>query len=110
MATPNMKEEYSDRFDEIRRGLVEQSFYKYGPARQNFGRKNVSALGSLDKCIEKYKETGNTEYLADAANYCMFEFMFPSIEGARFQRTGSSESAGIVGMSVNEMKEFGDRR
>ena len=65
--------EYSDRFDELRQNRVEVSFYKYGTAQDNFGEKLVNALESHDMCIKKYRETGNTEYLCDAANYLMFE-------------------------------------
>lgn len=31
-----MKTEYSETFDEKRKGLIEQSYYKYAPARMNF--------------------------------------------------------------------------
>ena len=65
----------------------------------------VNALESHDMCIQKYLETGNTEYLCDAANYLMFEFMYPQKEGAYFKATDSSESAGISGISVNEMNK-----
>ena len=69
--------EYSDKFDELRRNRVEVSFYKYGPAKDNFSTGNVNAMATMGKCIEKYNATGNTEYLCDAANYAMFEFMYP---------------------------------
>ena len=95
--------EYSSEFDKLRKSRVELSYFKYGPARKNFGEGLVSALGSLDLCIDKYKKTGNTEYLVDAANYLMFEFMYPSIKGAHFKATDSSESAGIDGVSYNQM-------
>ena len=71
------KNEYSEAFDEKRKGLVEQSYYKYGPARMNFATGNVDAIGSLRKCLAKFEETGNLEYLCDVANYAMFRFMFP---------------------------------
>ena len=99
-------EDYSKKFDWLRLARVMTSRHKYGPARQNFKTKNVDALGSMERCIAKYRETKNTEYLCDAANYIMFEFMFPQIDGAYFKPTGSGESAGIVGMSVKEMEEF----
>lgn len=102
----DLKEEYSERFDELRRNRVEVSFYKYGPAKKNFKSGNVNAIKTLEKCLEKYQETGNTEYLCDAANYAMFEFMFPQHPKAHFRATDSSESAGIVGMSVNEMERL----
>ena len=99
-----MPKEYSDWFDELRQNRVEVSFYKYGTAKDNFGEKLVNALESHDLCIKKYLETGNTEYLCDAANYLMFEFMYPQHENAYFKSTGSDESAGVVGTPVNELK------
>lgn len=77
-----LPKEYSDRFDKLRQNRVEVSFYKYGTAADNFRMKLVDALESHDMCIKKYKETGNTEYLCDAANYLMFEFMYPQIPNA----------------------------
>lgn len=94
---------YSDRFDELRQNRVEVSTQKYGPASDNFGMGLVNALESHDMCIKKYLDTGNTEYLCDAANYLMFEFMYPQKEGAYFKATGSDESAGISGTAVNEL-------
>lgn len=100
-----LSHEYSEKFDKIRKGLVEQSFYKYGPAEVNFRRGYVDAVGSLKKALTKFEETGNTEYLADVANYAMFRFMFPQ-PGEYFKNTGSDESAGIDGMSVKEIENF----
>ena len=102
----NMKEEYSDRFDQLRRNRVEVSYYKYGPSRANFASGNVQAIPTMQKCIDKYNATGNTEYLLDAANYLMFEFVYPQVPGAYFRATDSKESAGIVGISVAEMERY----
>lgn len=44
MAEPNMKNEYSERFDQLRKNRVEVSFHKYGPAKTNFKDKLVDAL------------------------------------------------------------------
>jgi hypothetical protein len=54
----------------------------------------VNALESLQKRIDKYIETGNTEFLMDAANFAMIEFMFPSHPSAHFRPTDSNESPG----------------
>ena len=102
----DMSQEYSERFDTLRRNRMEVSFYKYGPARKNFATGNVQAIPSMERCIKKYQETGNTEYLVDAANYLMLEFMFPQHPKAHFRATSSEESAGIVGMSVGEMERY----
>ena len=89
-----LKTEYSKAFDDKRKALICQSYYKYG---------------SLKKCLAKFEETGNTEYLCDVANYAMFRFMFPQ-NGEYFKNTDSDGSAGIVGMSVKEMEDFKDGR
>lgn len=102
----DISQEYSTRFDELRKNRVETSFYKYGSAKQNFGNGNVRAIPTLELCLQKYKDTGNTEYLCDLANYAMFEFMYPQHPKAHFRTTDINESAGIVGMSVNEIKQF----
>ena len=90
-----MKTEYSETFDEKRKGLIEQSYYTG----------NVNAVESLKMCLAKFEETGNLEYLCDVANYAMFRFMFPQ-QGEYFKHTNSDESAGLFGMSVNEMERF----
>ena len=98
-----LPKEYSDHFDELRQNRVGISYYKYGSAEDNFGMKLVNALESHDMCIRKYLETGNTEYLCDAANYLMFEFMYPQKDGAFFKATDSSESAGVSGTPITEL-------
>ena len=100
-----LKTDYSLQFDEKRKALVIQSHYKYGRAGRNFATGNVDAIGSREKCLAKFKETGNTEYLLDVANYAMFRYMWPQ-SGEYFKHTDSDESAGIVGMSVNEMEKY----
>ena len=105
----NWNEEYSERFDELRKNRIRTSFHKYGPAKINYGEKLVEAIPTAEQCIEKYRRTGNTEYLLDAANYLMFEFMYPQQAGAHFEATGSEGSAGQVGMSINKMMEEADK-
>lgn len=100
-----LQTDYSYDFDKKRQALIVQSYYKYGKASNNFKTNNVDAIGSLEKCLAKFKETGNTEYLCDVANYAMFRYMFPQ-GNERFSYTDSGESAGIVGMSEKEIEEW----
>lgn len=102
----DLSREYSEQFDELRKNRVQTSYYKYGSAQKNFSTGNVNALETMKLCVEKYKETGNTEFLVDASNYLMFEFMYPQHEKAHFRATDSSESAGIVGISEKEMERY----
>jgi hypothetical protein len=86
--------EYSHDFLEMMKARMRMSFYKYGPLRNCYPKK-YSALESLQLRLEKYVETGNTEWLIDAANFCMIEFMCPSHKKAHFRATDSSESPGL---------------
>ena len=73
-----------------------QSYYKYGPVRANYGvSKRVNSIKSLKKYLDEYERTGNIEFLTDVANFAMIEFMYPSVKGARFARTGDKESPGL---------------
>lgn len=102
----DFSKEYREEIDEMRKNRVKVSYYKYGPAMQNFATGNVKAIPSMQLCVKKYQDTANTEYLYDAMNYLMFEIMWPQIPGAYFKATDSKDSAGIVGLSVNEAKRF----
>ncbi len=95
-----MSLEYSKQFDELRKNRVEISYYKYGPARKNFGEGRVDALETAEKCIDAFKRDHNTEHLVDAANYLMFRFMYP-YEGEKFRATDDSESVRPVGTPIN---------
>jgi hypothetical protein len=54
---------------------------------------------------EKYKDTGNTEWLVDAANFLMFEFMYPKHRKAHFRATEGGESPGIKGTSARDFRD-----
>ncbi len=69
------------------------SFYKYGKVADGYPKK-VDAIKSLLARLEKYERTGNTEYLMDAANFAMIEFMHPKHPEAHFEPTDSSGSPG----------------
>ena len=90
--------------------LERQAWYRVSsniePARKNYINGNCNALASMENCIKKYKDTGNTEYLTDAANYLMLEFMYPQHENAHYKRTGTEDSAGLVGLSVKEAEQI----
>lgn len=98
--------EYSERFDEIRKNMMIVSYYKYGPLKDNYGTyKCMNAIENLRIRLQKYLDTGNTEYLADVANFAMLEFMNPSIEGAKYKPTDNPDCE-ISGFSINEIRNF----
>lgn len=98
--------EYSEKFDKIRKDAMVTSHYKYGFIKENCEKKCVDIIATLEKRLKAYKDTENTEYLADIANFAMIEFMHPQHEQAYYKATDSNESPGIVGMSMNEIKRF----
>ena len=95
-----LKREYSEQFDKERKYRVEVSYHKYGPARKNFGGGRVDAIKTAELCLEAFKKDGNTEHLIDAANYLMFQFMYP-YPGESFRPTDSKESVGTIGTPIN---------
>lgn len=99
-----LKTEYSNRFDEIRKNMMIMSFYKYGPLKENYSKfKCMDAVANIEKRLERYKETGNTEFLADVANFAMIEFMYPSIDGAKYIPTDSG-TCDVIGFGINEVR------
>lgn len=87
--------EFSEKFVQYMKNRMAVSFHKYGPVADAYPHK-VSALDSLRKRLDKYRETGNTEWLVDAANFLMIEFMHPSHPDAHFEGTDSGASPGRV--------------
>lgn len=100
-----LETEYNNRFDEIRKNMMVMSYYKYGPLKKNYKtERTINAIGSLEKRLEAYKRTGNTELLADIANFAMIEFMHPQHENAHYEATDGTYK--IDGFGVNEIERF----
>lgn len=88
-----LETEFSEQFVQGMRDRMVVSYHKYGLLSEAFPHK-VSAVASLTDRLRKYAETKNTEFLMDAANFAMIEFMHPSIEGAFFAGTDDDQSPG----------------
>lgn len=92
--------EFSEKFVQGMRDRMAVSYFKYGPVADAYPHK-VNALESLRIRLDKYMDTGNTEFLMDAANFAMIEFMLPSHPGAYFKATDSNESPGRAAYDTN---------
>jgi hypothetical protein len=101
-----LQTEFSGEFVKGMQDRMVMSYYKYGPVKVNYEQKLINNMESLEKRLQKYKDTGNTEYLIDVANFAMIEFMYPQHKGAFYKATDSSESPGVVGMSIKEIEAF----
>ena len=100
-----LKTEYSERFDELRKKAMCNSYYKYGSVKENYeSYKCMDSIGNLKKRLEAYEKTGNTEFLVDVANFAMIEFMYPQKEGAKYIPTGTGVVE-TVGFGVKQVKD-----
>lgn len=57
---------------------------RVGTVRYGSMTENRDVWPRLQNVLRKYQETGNTEFLVDAANYLAIEFTWPSLPGATF--------------------------
>lgn len=97
--TEILRTEFDAKFVEGMRERMVVSFYKYGPLADAFPEK-VDAIASLMQRLREYAKTGNTEYLMDAANFAMIEFMRPRHPNAHFKPTDDSGSPGRVALNT----------
>lgn len=85
--------EFSPAFVEAMRNRMIMSYYKYGPIADAYPFR-VNALECVQLRLKEYEKTGNTEWLIDAANFMMIEFLYPVHPDAHFRATDSRESPG----------------
>lgn len=84
------KENWSHKFEMYMRNRLTFGYFRYGPlSKQKKGE--YDNIGSIEKRLEIYKETGNDEILVDVANLAMVEFM----NGAHPKKHFKSEDDGI---------------
>lgn len=89
------KSEFAHSFIQGMLDRMATSFFKYGKLSDAYPHK-VSAIESLHLRLEKYRLTGNKEFLMDVANFAMIEFMHPAHADAHFRATDSNESPGRI--------------
>lgn len=74
------------------------SYHKYGAVKD--GAPKLDCVQSAIQRFREYAKTGNTEFLIDAANFAMMEFMFPKRDGAHFTPTDADASPGRINAST----------
>jgi hypothetical protein len=100
--------EFCEEFVGGMRNRMAVSFHKYGPVAEAYPHR-VDAIGSLSVRLQKYVETGNTEWLIDVANFAMIEFMHPRHPDAHFQGTDDDASPGRVSLKTGKDDKRGNR-
>ena len=111
--------EWSETFPQAMVDRMHVSYFKYGAVKKAYPD-HADALASLllrvamycgldrfkdavANCLTANKVTAagtkNTEYLVDAANFAMIEFIAPSISSAFFEGTDATGSPGRISTS-----------
>lgn len=91
--TPEPSSQYSRDFIQGMLDRMGMSYHKYGHIADAVAG-GLDPLAEVFARVRKYRATGNTEWLMDAANYLMIEFLHPSHDDAHFRATDSNESDG----------------
>jgi hypothetical protein len=65
--------EWSQRFEELMRNRLVVGAFRYGRLHAA-GKPKWDRIGSIQKRLMVYQNTGNTECLVDIANMCLLEF------------------------------------
>lgn len=70
-----VRTEWSPQFEQLMRNRMLMGALRYGllAHKRKIGHK-WDLVGAIEAKLRSYKETGNTEYLVDIANYCLLEF------------------------------------
>ncbi len=102
------KSEFSPEFVQGMADRMSVSYFKYGLVADAYPAR-VDAIASLEKRLQKYKDTGNLEWLMDVANFAMIEFMRPKHPDAHYRPTDSKESPGRVWQGEVDPSQRGNR-
>lgn len=103
-----LQRDWSKEFINLMQNRIIVSHYKYGWISQNYPEL-AKAIDSAEERLRLYRETGNTEWLVDLANFAMIEYMHHSHPQAHFRATGGNESPGLKnGISYKELMEEGE--
>lgn len=81
--------EWNNEFEKLRQNRMIQGWFRYGSIR--FKSKKHDNIGSAIKRLQKYNETGNGEFLVDAANLCMIEFTQENHDDFHFESIDDGE-------------------
>lgn len=98
LTSPDTMGEHAEKVKFILQGMMNRmgvSYHKYGSIHETFPQ-HRRGIDNAPQRIAKYLETGNVEWLLDAMNYLLIEFLCPYHPNAHFRSTDSDESPGAV--------------
>lgn len=89
-------------FDNKRQYRMAVSYYKYGPAKKNYGEGRVDAILTADDVLWTFEKDHNLEHLIDAVNYLMLRWMYP-FPNETFTATGKDGKIIKTKTNVNHL-------
>lgn len=66
--------QWSSEFEKLMRNRLAMGYFRYMPLSEQ-PKGHYNNMGSAERRLNQWKETGNDELLVDIANLCMVEFM-----------------------------------
>ena len=92
-----MESEWSPAFERHMRARLVMGALRYGTLehKRRSGHK-WDLLGAVSRKLERYKQTGNTELLVDAANYLLLEFEVGKHPGKHFSATDDKDHCKVM--------------
>jgi len=70
--------EWSDEFEQLMRNRLKQGSFRYGKIKHHGSLNDKAEYDRIDSAIvrlQKYIDTGNTEYLVDVSNMMLLEYI-----------------------------------
>jgi hypothetical protein len=104
--------EFCPEFTRLMKAAMDVSYYKYGAVADAYPHK-YGALDSMQERLRWYANgnpkkgipAGNREYLVDAANFLMIEFMHPAHPEAHFKGTDEEGSPGRRNLDTGRLDQ-----
>jgi len=78
------KTQWNNKFEKLCRNRLILGGYRYGEFSTE-SSKSCTSVEDIKLRLDLYLETGNLEYLVDAANYTMLEFTYSRHNNAHFK-------------------------
>ena len=108
--TLRQSEDRASVSEQFLQGMVNRmcvGYHRYGDLEKEKIRLH-DRIKTINARLQMYLDTGNTEMLMDAANFCMIEFQDPRVANPHFTPMEHNESPGIsVGGKMIHMKDKG---
>lgn len=88
-----LESQWSPRFETLMRNRLLMGAFRYELFEEKQNDFNYDCAAEAVVRIQRFKDTGNTEHLVDAANMCLIEFEFSNHPNKHFASIDDGEHA-----------------